>query len=96
MQISGPEHLVIESKPDSEVMDLRFHAPWPQLQSLAQSVDLENADDITHKHVPYGVFLLDLRQIDCLMIDCRMVSSFHIWDGLHLGLADYIWDRLID
>lgn len=58
LRISGPEHLVIESKPDSEVQDLRFHAPWPELLSLAQSVDLATADDITHKHVPYGLLLI--------------------------------------
>ena len=54
-QISSPEHRVIESKPDSAVADLRFHAPWPQLQALAESVDLAKLDDIEHKHVPYGM-----------------------------------------
>lgn len=57
LRVSGPEHLVIESKPDSEAQDLRFHAPWPQLLSLADSVDLAAADDITHGHVPYGLLL---------------------------------------
>lgn len=45
---------MVESKPDSAAQDLRFHAPWPQLQALAQSIDLDTADDIQHKHVPYG------------------------------------------
>lgn len=54
LQISSPEHRVIESKPDSAVADLRFHAPWTQLQALAESVDLTEMDDIEHKHVPYG------------------------------------------
>ncbi len=54
MQISSPEHRVVESKPDNAVMDLRFHAPWPQLQALAEAVNLATADDIEHKHVPYG------------------------------------------
>ena len=53
-QISAGEHRVVESKPDSAAQDLRFHAPWPQLQALAQSIDLDTADDIRHKHVPYG------------------------------------------
>lgn len=57
MQISSPEHRVIESKPDSVVMDLRFHAPWPQLQALTEALDLTTLDDIEHKHVPYGAYI---------------------------------------
>lgn len=49
-----PEHRVIESKPDNAVEDLRFQRPWPQLQQFADSMDLHTADDITHKHIPYG------------------------------------------
>lgn len=45
---------MVESKPDSAAQDLRFHAPWPQLQALAQSIDLATLNDIDHKHVPYG------------------------------------------
>ena len=54
LQASTPEHRVIESKPDNAVEDLRFHRPWPELQHFADSVDLHTADDITHKHIPYG------------------------------------------
>lgn len=53
-QASLHEHRVIESKPDNTVEDLRFHQPWPELQRFADSIDLASADDITHKHVPYG------------------------------------------
>lgn len=62
MQISSPEHRVVESKPDSAVADLRFHAPWPQLQALAESVDLAALDDIEHKHVPYGAHSVEWHQ----------------------------------
>ena len=52
-----PEHNVIESKPDNTVIDLRLHAPWPQLQQFANSLDLATADDVMHKHIPYGAYL---------------------------------------
>ena len=54
LQASLAEHRVIESKPDNTVEDLRFHQPWTDLQDFADSIDLDSADDITHKHVPYG------------------------------------------
>ena len=57
-QASLPEHRVIESKPDNAVEDLRFHQPWPQLQQFADSIELQTADDITHKHIPYGECLV--------------------------------------
>mmetsp|Transcript_20485 Transcript_20485/g.61666 ORF Transcript_20485/g.61666 Transcript_20485/m.61666 type:complete len:555 (-) Transcript_20485:2962-4626(-) len=58
LRISTEEHRVVESKPDSAAQDLRFHAPWPQLQALAQSIDLATLNDIDHKHVPYGLLLV--------------------------------------
>lgn len=54
LQASLKEHRVTESKPDNTVEDLRFHQPWTELQRFADSIDLASADDITHKHVPYG------------------------------------------
>lgn len=56
MQASLQEHRVIESKPDNTVEDLQFHQPWTELEHFADSIDLASADDITHKHVPYGGF----------------------------------------
>ena len=54
LQVSLPEHLVIESKPDNSAIDLRLHAPWRELQQFADRLDLVTADDVTHKHIPYG------------------------------------------
>lgn len=62
LQASLPEHRVIESKPDNAVEDLRFHRPWQELQQFADSIDLQNADDITHKHVPYAILLIKAAQ----------------------------------
>ena len=45
---------IIESKPDNIPADLRIATPWPELQSLADSIDLKTCDDITHKHTPWG------------------------------------------
>lgn len=46
---------IIESKPDNIPADLRLGNPWPELQTLADSIDLDTCDDITHKHTPWGV-----------------------------------------
>ena len=32
----------------------RLHNPWPQLQELADSINLDTVDDVTHRHIPYG------------------------------------------
>eukprot|EP00877_Chromochloris_zofingiensis_P006019 jgi/Chrzof1/1670/Cz10g16180.t1 len=57
-QASLSEHQVIESKPDTQVDDLRITCPWPELRQYATSFDLEQLDDNIHKHVPYGVILI--------------------------------------
>ena len=49
---------MIESKPDSEVHDLRLGEPWPELYTAAAAVDLDALDDAEHSHVPYGVLLV--------------------------------------
>lgn len=54
VQASLSEHKVIESKPDNTVEDLQFHQPWKELQNFADTIDLSSADDILHKHIPYG------------------------------------------
>ena len=38
-----------------EVLTCRLHNPWPQLQELADSINLDSVDDVTHRHIPYGV-----------------------------------------
>ncbi len=49
---------MIESKPDSEVHDLRLGEPWPELAAAAAAVDLDTLDNAEHSHVPYGVLLV--------------------------------------
>ncbi|CAL8467774.1 g7312 [Coccomyxa elongata] len=58
LRASLREHTVIESKPENTLEDLRLHKPWPKLKEYAASIDLQSIDDITHKHVPYGILLL--------------------------------------
>jgi predicted dehydrogenase len=36
------------------VLTRRLHSPWPQLQELADSINLDTVDDVTHRHIPYG------------------------------------------
>lgn len=58
MRVSLPEHVVIESKPDSQVDDLRLTCPWPALLEYAYSFDLAAVDKHVHMHIPYVVLLL--------------------------------------
>ena len=37
----------------------RFHKPWRELEEFAMSINLALADDILHKHTPYGEMLQD-------------------------------------
>lgn len=38
----------------NRVLQCRFHKPWRELEDFAMSIDLATADDILHKHTPYG------------------------------------------
>ncbi|GLI60728.1 hypothetical protein VaNZ11_002954 [Volvox africanus] len=58
LRASLPEHHIVESKPDSQLDDLRLHQPWPELVQFATSFDLPSLDDIAHSHMPYVVILL--------------------------------------
>lgn len=52
------EHCVCETKPDTELGDLRINDPFPELKNFADSMDLEAMDDAQHAHVPYVVILI--------------------------------------
>ncbi|KAF6256211.1 hypothetical protein COO60DRAFT_135121 [Scenedesmus sp. NREL 46B-D3] len=58
MRASLPEHVVIESKPDSQVDDLRLTCPWPALLQHAYSFDLAAVDKHIHMHIPHVLLLL--------------------------------------
>ncbi|KAK9479449.1 hypothetical protein V1514DRAFT_351231 [Lipomyces japonicus] len=57
LRLVVPEHTVVESHPDSTV-ELRLDSPWPELEQLAESVNLDELDDMEHAHVPYVILLL--------------------------------------
>ncbi|CAN1220250.1 NEDD8-activating enzyme E1 regulatory subunit AXR1 [Linum perenne] len=61
VRISVKEHVVIESKPDHFLDDLRLNNPWPELKSFAEKINLNMADPVAHKHTPYVVILERLR-----------------------------------
>lgn len=62
MRASLPEHVVIESKPDSQVDDLRLTCPWPALLEWCGQFDLNKVDKHIHQHLPYVVLLLQALQ----------------------------------
>ena len=42
--------------------DLRIHDPFPELQQLADSIDLAAVEEVVHQHVPYALLLIKARQ----------------------------------
>ncbi|KAG6407002.1 hypothetical protein SASPL_129982 [Salvia splendens] len=62
VRISVKEHAVIESKPDHFLDDLRLNNPWPELWRYAESIDLDTADPIAHKHIPYVIILIKMTE----------------------------------
>ena len=61
IRIQVESHPVVESKPDSEVPDLRLadpSGPFPALRALADETDLASLDNAEHSHVPYVILLI--------------------------------------
>lgn len=52
------EHVIVESKPDNFVEDVRLDEPFPELQDLASSIDLETLTKQQHSHVPWIILML--------------------------------------
>ncbi|XP_021629513.1 NEDD8-activating enzyme E1 regulatory subunit AXR1-like isoform X1 [Manihot esculenta] len=62
VRVSVKEHTVIESKPDHFLDDLRLNNPWPDLKSFAETIDLNAADPVAHKHTPYVIILVKMAE----------------------------------
>ncbi|KAL2454678.1 NEDD8-activating enzyme E1 regulatory subunit [Abeliophyllum distichum] len=62
VRISVKEHAVIESKPDHFLDDLRLNNPWPELRRFAETIDLDVADPVVHKHTPYVIILIKMAE----------------------------------
>lgn len=60
LRVSVEEHTVIETKPENRLEDLRLNAPWPELQQFASKFNFNSMDDAAHKHVPWGVILIQV------------------------------------
>lgn len=62
LQVFSEENAVIETHDPSTIYDLRIDRPWPELQTYADSIDLESLDDTEHAHVPYIVIFIKALQ----------------------------------
>ncbi|GAU99400.1 hypothetical protein RvY_10410 [Ramazzottius varieornatus] len=62
IRIVHKQHHVIESKPDNFVPDLRVESPFPQLQVLCDSFNLETMHKKQHSHLPYVILLVKFLQ----------------------------------
>jgi len=63
IRVVVPEHTVVETHPDNPIDDLRLDAPLPELQELANAVDLSTLDSEQRAHVPYLLLLLKAKHI---------------------------------
>ncbi|KAK9831545.1 hypothetical protein WJX81_007869 [Elliptochloris bilobata] len=70
LRASLPEHCVVEAKPDNTIEDLRLHRPWPELTAFSRCFDLAAVDDVTHRHVPWAVLL---------------IQALSAWHDAHMG-----------
>ncbi|KAJ1915934.1 NEDD8-activating enzyme E1 regulatory subunit [Tieghemiomyces parasiticus] len=61
LRIQVREHTVIESHADVKD-DLRLDRPFPALEHLAATFDLDCADSMEHGHIPYAIILLKFYQ----------------------------------
>lgn len=58
LRVVVPQHLVVQSKPDHPLDDLRIANPWPELLQYAESIVWDKLDSLQHSHVPYPLILV--------------------------------------
>ncbi|CAN8070647.1 unnamed protein product [Agarophyton chilense] len=64
LRIQTPMHCILNSRQDDLIPDLCVHAPFAQLQSLANATDLQSISDTTQlSHVPFVIILTKAVQI---------------------------------
>jgi len=73
LQVAG--HEIIESRPESDVPDLRLSHPFPALLALADRCDLTSLDSLEHSHVPYPILLLKALQLWKKEVSVMLFSS---------------------
>lgn len=58
----------------------RLHDPWSDLKEFVDSIDLQNADDVTHRHIPYGAGTLDALSVQglCMWLHFPAVHAGHL------------------
>lgn len=56
------ETTVIETHDPARLYDLRIDQPWPELQNLADSINLNELNDTEHAHVPYVIIFIKALQ----------------------------------
>ncbi|WCJ37568.1 NEDD8-activating enzyme E1 regulatory subunit AXR1 [Euphorbia peplus] len=75
VRVSVKEHVVIESKPDHFLDDLRLNNPWPELKCFAETIDLNVQDPVSHKHTPYVIILVKIAEEWAKAHDGNLPSS---------------------
>lgn len=63
LRVSVPDsHCVVETHPDTALLDLRLDCPWDELKSYGDSIDVETLDSMEKAHVPFIVILIQSLQ----------------------------------
>ncbi len=63
VRVQYPEHVVIETKPDFALEDLRLDQPFTELRQFVDAVDLNALTSAQYAHVPFPVLLIKARDL---------------------------------
>jgi amyloid beta precursor protein binding protein 1 len=55
-----------------------LHNPWPSLKEFVDSIDMQNADDVTHRHIPYGAHTAGPSRVFCAALPAAD-SAGRLW-----------------
>ncbi|CAG9318250.1 unnamed protein product [Blepharisma stoltei] len=59
LRVYKKEHLVVEGKPtEKDFFDLRIHKPFQELKIYADLINVDELNDMKHKHTPYIILLM--------------------------------------
>jgi amyloid beta precursor protein binding protein 1 len=63
VRIQFPEHVVIETKPDFALEDLRLEQPFSELRQFTDAIDLSSLTSAQYAHVPFPALLIKARDL---------------------------------
>jgi NEDD8-activating enzyme E1 regulatory subunit len=75
VRVQTSNHFIIESKPDSEKIDLRIAQPFVELESVCATYDFQDLDSRQHSHIPFVIILAKATSAWKSMHDDRLPTT---------------------